>query len=269
MSQNPYTENFFVSIQESSLKSAKEIIPLVIELLHPQSVIDVGCGLGTWLSVFQAYGVEDILGVDGDYIDKEKLQIPPEKFFCFELNKPLQIERKFDLVISLEVAEHLRIDSAELFVESLTKLGKVILFSAAIPFQGGEDHFNEQWQEYWVEHFKQRGYLPIDYIRRKVWQNKNVAFWYAQNTLIFVDFDYLESNHLLKEEFHKNKNSQYNIVHPKKYITLVDQYLSTTQAIEWYAAAADPRNMSLKEFLLAFPIVAVNGVKRTINNLFV
>jgi len=76
----PYSKDFYESLPEIAQLSAKEIVPLVLELIQPKSVIDVGCGLGTWLSVFKQHGIEDFLGVDGYYIDKKMLQIPEENF---------------------------------------------------------------------------------------------------------------------------------------------------------------------------------------------
>ena len=92
----------------------------------------------------------------------ENLPIPKKNFFAVDLKRPLQLERRFDLVLSLEVAEHLPEECAATFVESLIGLGSVILFSAAIPFQGGTHHVNEQWSNYWVKNFQEREYVVID-----------------------------------------------------------------------------------------------------------
>lgn len=219
-----YTEDYYKDIQENSRRSAKEIVPLILELIHPRSVIDVGCGVGTWLSVFKECGVRDIMGVDGDYMDKKMLQIPQERFLSFDLSEPLRMDRQFDLVVSLEVAEHLPSKCAERFVDSLVRLGPVILFSAAIPFQGGVHHINEQWPDYWVKYFQQKEYVVIDCIREKVWQNNNVEMWYAQNILMFVRQDYLKSHPLLKKAVENTAISQLSIVHPKKYLALQEKW---------------------------------------------
>lgn len=263
-----YTDSFFELIQESSQHSAREIVPLVLELIQTKSVIDVGCGVGIWLSVFQEFGVQEILGIDGEYVDRKKLHIPTEKFLSFDLTKTFRIDQQFDLVVSLEVAEHLPSTSAETFVESLTKLGKVILFSAAIPFQGGADHLNEQWLNYWSNYFQKVGYVPIDCLRRKIWQNNQVDFWYAQNILIFAEHNYLETNYLLKREFENIGASQLAIVHPKKYLEVVELYSAETKTVQLYKAAADPKNWSLKQVLSVLPIIVVNGFKRTAKNIF-
>ncbi|GAX42589.1 hypothetical protein NIES4075_35910 [Tolypothrix sp. NIES-4075] len=266
-----YTEDFFEFVRDGSIKSAKEIIPIIFDLIHPKSVIDVGCGTGTWLSVFQEHGVENIWGVDGDYVDKKNLEIPEDRFLSFDLKSPFSLDRQFDLVVSLEVAEHLPQDCAETFVDSLTRLGAVILFSAAIPFQGGTEHINEQWLDYWAKYFQEKGYVAIDCIRNKVWQNDNVEFWYAQNMLIFAKKDYLElpNYYLLRKHFEVSSSNQLSIVHPKKYLELVEKCIAETKAAEWYAAeaekylvASEPKNMSLNKVLSALPIVIINTLKK-------
>ncbi len=149
-------------------------------------MIDVGCGQGTWLSVFAEYGATDVNGIDGDYVDRDRLEIPADRFHGQDLSRPLAVERTFDLAVSLEVAEHLPEVACDGFVESLTRLAPVVLFSAAAPYQGGQNHVNEQWPEYWAERFARHGYLPVDCLRRRVWANPDVEWWYAQNALLFV-----------------------------------------------------------------------------------
>ena len=266
-----YTEEFYEFVREGSKESAKEIIPIIFEFIQPKSVIDVGCGVGTWLSVFQAHGVEDVWGIDGDYVDKNAIEIPKERFLTFDLKSPFRLNRQFDLVVSLEVGEHLPNECAETFVYSLTQLAPVILFSAAIPFQGGTQHVNEQWQDYWVKHFQNKGYVAIDCIRNRIWGNKRVEIWYAQNTLIFAKREYLEleKSALLKQQFESTNMFQRSIVHPSKYLEVVEKYLAETKAAQWYAAeaekylaAAEPKNMSLKKVISALPIVIINTLKR-------
>ena len=244
-----YTESFFNDLKAGSKQSATEIVPLILELLKPSSVVDIGCGSGEWLSVFNRYGVEDILGVDGNYIDRNSLAISPDKFLPLDLTQPFTINRKFDLVVSLEVAEHLPIESAENFIDSLTKLGSVILFSAAIPFQGGTHHVNEQWQAYWIELFGNKNYEVIDYVRPQIWQNQNVEYWYAQNTFVFVRQDYLEQHKNLKNNWEKSDKNRYSLVHPRMYLelhkTTIQEYES---AITRYEAVIEERDAAITEY---------------------
>lgn len=134
--ENPYTKEYYRALREGARRSAEAIVPLVMGLLHPRSVIDVGCGDGTWLSVFRRHGVREILGIDREYVTGEILEIPEKEFLPHDLRFPLSVDREFHLVVSLEVAEHLPGACAETFVDSLTHLGPAILFSAAIPLQG-------------------------------------------------------------------------------------------------------------------------------------
>ena len=218
--QSSYTRDFYQLIGEGTRTSAREIIPLLLDLLQPilpKSVVDVGCGTGSWLAAFHKLGIADCLGIDGDYVDRTILQIPLNQFQSADLKQPLQINRKFDLAISLEVAEHLPATCAENFVNSLTQLAPVILFSAAIPFQGGVEHVNEQWPQYWVYYFQKNGYAVIDCLRKKIWNNDKVEPWYAQNILIFVKQEYLSGYPRLVNEYQNTDMNQLAIVHPKIY----------------------------------------------------
>jgi SAM-dependent methyltransferase len=217
----PYTREYYEKLQAGARRSAEEIVPLVLELVKPSSVIDVGCGWGTWLSVFRDLGVEDVLGVDRSQVNLERLEIPAERFLSFDLRKPFQLDRRFDLVLCLEVAEHLPAECVDAFVESLAGLGPVILFSAALPFQGGEQHVNEQWPDYWGRKFRRLGYLLIDCVREQVWDNDRVDWWYAQNALIFVREEQMDDHPQLGHQLGHVRRSQLSIVHPRNYLHAV------------------------------------------------
>ena len=102
-----YSTQFFAGQVGGSARSAAVVVPLVLSLLTVRSVIDVGCGVGPWAAEFMARGIEDVWGVDGDYVDRAQLRIPKDRFTPRDLTKPLQFDRTFDLAVCLEVAEHL------------------------------------------------------------------------------------------------------------------------------------------------------------------
>src|SRR4051812_23363395 len=102
-----YTESFFRRVQDGSASSASIIVPLFTSLFKISSVIDVGCGVGAWLKYFAENGVEDYLGIDGDYVPKDLLMIDRVRFVPVDLTRPIEIPRSFDAACSLEVAEHL------------------------------------------------------------------------------------------------------------------------------------------------------------------
>lgn len=91
----PYTNEYYQALPEGARRSAQAIVPLVMGLLHPRSVVDVGCGTGTWLSVFRQHGVEEILGIDREYVTGEILEIPEEEFLRHDLRFPLWMDRQF------------------------------------------------------------------------------------------------------------------------------------------------------------------------------
>ena len=125
-------------------------------------------------------------GFDGPWVKKDLLEIPSDRFCETDLQKPVVSDNRFDLVISLEVAEHLPASSADQFVESLTGLSDFVLFSAAIPHQGGVNHINEQWQSYWAEKFAARQYLAFDLVRSKIWSDKKISIPYRQNIVLYA-----------------------------------------------------------------------------------
>jgi SAM-dependent methyltransferase len=180
-----YNANFFRELEQTR-SSAREILPTVLELLTPASVIDIGCGTGHWLAAAAEFGISDVLGVDGEWALKAKLEIPREKFLVHDLSTPLNINRKFDLALALEVAEHLPASQAPDFVQTLCKLSDKVLFSGAIPGQGGRHHVNEQWPAYWADRFADCGFDCHDVLRPRIWENPRVLWYYAQNCLIFA-----------------------------------------------------------------------------------
>jgi SAM-dependent methyltransferase len=216
-----YTSAFFVGQQRLSRQSAERVLPIILAAVQPRTVIDVGCGVGTWLAVLTESGVADVWGIDGDYVDRSLLQIPQQRFLPHDLTMPIHLERRFDLVLCLEVAEHLPADSAPTLIGSLVSLGPVVLFSAAIPYQGGTHHVNEQWPEYWARHFAARGFVPVDCLRRRIWQLEEVQWYYAQNILLFVERGYLDNNSSLRREAENTPPTPMSLVHPLKYLELV------------------------------------------------
>jgi SAM-dependent methyltransferase len=180
-----YTPKFYRELA-SVRQSADEILPIILDLLHPVSIIDVGCGAGHWLAAANELGVKDTLGVDGGWVLETKLAIPQDKFVAHDLGTPLSLGRRFDLVLSLEVAEHLPASRAQQFVKTLCEAADNVVFSAAIPGQGGRHHVNEQWPAYWADLFQECGYQCHDILRQRIWNNPRVAWYYAQNILVFV-----------------------------------------------------------------------------------
>lgn len=197
-----------------NLLSPKEIVPEIIKLFHPKSVVDVGCGLGTFLYCFKERGINDVLGIDGPWANHDLLfkYLSPDEFLEKDLEKPFNLKTKYDLVISLEVAEHISEKSSDIFIENLISAGELILFSAAIPFQGGQNHVNEQWIAYWESKFLKHNYVVYDVLKPIFWDNPKIFWWYKQNMVIFApkgfEFKTEVSQNQLKNVIHYDLYSE-------------------------------------------------------------
>jgi SAM-dependent methyltransferase len=195
MASSSYDAEYFAWQKSGAATSAAAMLPVVFEILGatPRSTLDVGCGTGAWLRTATELGVGLIHGVDGN---AGELVIPANDFQRVDLNAALpsvKEERagKFDLVICMEVAEHLRPERGESLVRELCALGSVVLFSAAVPEQGGPGsgplHINERWQSYWAALFEGEGYRAVDVVRPRIWDDSRISWWYRQNAFLGVE----------------------------------------------------------------------------------
>ena len=252
MADTIYSDEFFAMHNEASRTSAREAIPLVLGFVPAASVVDVGCGNATWLAEFKAAGIDDYLGIDGDYVNREKLLIESERFLPRDLAKPLEIGRRFDLAVSLEVAEHLPEESADAFVASLVGLAPVVLFSAAIPHQEGDGHINEQWPQYWHKKFAQRDYVVVDCLRPLLWTSPTISAWYAQNMLFFVEREHLGNYPRLASALAlAGENPPLALVHPRHYLVTHKRMLRRVKDLRRTVARL---SLSLQEInLIVFP----------------
>jgi SAM-dependent methyltransferase len=208
-----YNELFFDYLTERSLQSARVIVPILLNFINPKSVIDIGCGEGAWLRAFQECGVKTIYGLDGPYIVQSKLLIDPVNFRIVDLSHPFEIEGQYELAICLEVAEHLPAKAARSLIRTLTAAAPLVLFSAAIPGQGGAGHVNEQWPAYWKSLFAEYGFHRLDLVRPRVWQDSRVYCWYRQNIFLYASKDEIEKSTLLQAEEQRMRGSQIECIH--------------------------------------------------------
>jgi SAM-dependent methyltransferase len=167
-----------------SIDSPRVVIPILFEARRPRSLLDVGCGTGTWLSAARDFGVADVFGVDGVDIAAGDLLVPLGVFRMLDLNGPWSLNRRFDMAFCLEVAEHLDSKVAPSLIQALTSHADEIVFSAACPGQQGQHHVNCQWPVYWQTLFNAHGFVCSDALRWRIWNNPGVDVWYRQNMFI-------------------------------------------------------------------------------------
>lgn len=184
-----YSDEFYKLQADMSYNSAKMIIPILEKIYKPKSLLDVGCGIGTWLKAWKESGVESAMGFDGNVVSDEKLFVSRKEIKVVDLEKiEHNVGEKFDLVTSFEVAEHLNEKCADNFVEALTSYADVIFFSAAVPYQGGVNHINEQPPQYWVDKFNKLGYVCFDIVRNDILKLENLPYGcYGQNMFVFTN----------------------------------------------------------------------------------
>lgn len=180
-----HTERLHIHNQSASSKLAE----VIHQLFQPKSVIDVGCGTGNFLSSFKKLGVEEILGIDGEWVDPDLRRefIADEDFLMANLTQPPHIAKRFSLALCLEVGEHLPHSSADVLTEFLTTLSDVVIFSAAVPGQHGPNHVNCEWQNIWGERFSKQGFLVVDLLRPLIWEASDVPWWYRQNIFVAIN----------------------------------------------------------------------------------
>ena len=218
MSDGKYGGAAYADWMGPSRRSAEAMIPHVLDWVRPKSVIDVGCGLGMWASTFSKLGVPTVHGLDGATVPTDQLLIPSDDFTAVDLSKPVTLDRQYDLVVSLEVGEHLNADAAATFVDTLTSAGPVVLYSAAIPLQRGAHHVNEQWPEYWAELFEARGYRAVDCVRQAVWNDADVEPYYCQNTVLYVHQDRIAELPQLQKWVVPQGQRPLSLIHPHYYL---------------------------------------------------
>lgn len=216
-----YSSNFFASMGVGPDDNSIEVLSAALQYVTAKSFVDVGCGTGKWVATARMLGIEDVIGIDGSHVPHDKLLIPRNNFVEIDLeNGPLLLDHRFDLAICLEVAEHLSRSRSQSFVADLCSLSDVILFSAALPFQGGISHTNEQWLEYWGILFRRNGYVPVDVLRDRLWLKTKIEWYYRQNIVFFCTpekaIELFPSTHIVEDKLLTR-------IHPEMMLVLVSK----------------------------------------------
>jgi hypothetical protein len=224
-----YNDRFYQGQMAESYNSAKIYASYLSNFLVPKTVVDVGCGRGTWLKAFHEIGAKKLVGFDGAWNTQSAMVEKSISFNACDLNKPISVNNseRFDLAISLEVAEHIEPSSALTFVTSLTNLSDIVLFSAAFTGQGGKSHINERKHTDWANQFISLNYEPFDIFRQVFWADDRIPFWYRQNVFLYVHKD-SDAYDTIKS---KNIASLSNIafmdcIHPELYLVLLQRLSS-------------------------------------------
>lgn len=230
----PYDDVYYDRRTVGLRHSVSAVVSLVSEFIQPRSILDVGCAEGAWLAEWRRCVPGCIvLGVDGDWVNRERLEIPPDAFQHIDLNGDLPELGSFDLVMNLEVAEHLDASRSGVFVKWLCERAPFIVFSAAVPGQGGTGHVNEQWPAYWMKLFETFGFARFDVLRRRLWDDSGINWWYRQNLFVYASQDLLSRDADLAARLRSSESSPERIIHPEMLQAKLEE--------------AHPRNMPAKD----------------------
>lgn len=218
-----YHPNYHQEKNAGSLCAARTVLPILFNRFAVRSVVDFGCGAGTWLAAAKELGVTNLTGIEGPWAEKwvdDSIIARADFSLVLEsLEQPVRLTRPFDLAISLETAEHLNPTRARTFIQDLCAASTRVLFSAAIPGQGGTNHVNERWPSYWASIFAHSRYVPVDCIRPQIWDTADIPWWYRQNCILYV-----HENELTRIESESNSSIPLfsvplDIVHPDLFST--------------------------------------------------
>ncbi len=216
-----FTKIKFVHTQDmETLKrlQAFEIVSVLRRMFNPHKVADVGCGTASLLAEFKRNGVV-VHGYDGKWVNKNFLfqNISTNEFTEIDLEHRLEIHERYDLVLCLEVAEHLSEARAASLVNDLCKASDTVIFSAAVPGQGGQNHINEQWIDYWISKFEDNGFQFHDVLKSQWWENNNILWWYRQNMVVFS-----KKSIEFSAEVERSRNYLSHVIHPVLFTTITD-----------------------------------------------
>lgn len=186
---NRHERDFDDQKREGSIRSAIAVLPVLLDLYRPESIVDFGCGVGTWLAAAKYHGIEQCLGLEGGWVKDRALQDRSLEIRETDLDQTISLDRRFDLAMSLDVAGYLKPERAATFVGDLCRASDVVLFSAPAPGDSGDEDRNEQWAAFWASHFVREGYIPLDFIRPKIEDNEKVEACYRNNIVLYAKPD--------------------------------------------------------------------------------
>lgn len=182
---NPYNEAFWEMNERHARAAAQPIVAGVHQWVETPTVVDVGCGQGIIAEEFRIHGAE-VVGIDNGWVPLDRMRLPLENFRQMDIEtEDFPITGRWALGMSLEVVEHLTPYGGDKVVKFLAENCRFVLFSAAMPGQGGYGHINEQWPSYWIEKFRVCGMEPDGRIRAHLWADQRVPCYYRQNLLLF------------------------------------------------------------------------------------
>lgn len=188
LSAKVYDEEYYAEGNEWKEPSCKKVAEILNEFFSFSSVFDIGCGVGLYLEQLHILGKET-LGCDSS---EAAVGMAPESITVYQADatKPIKVNRRFDLVICFEVAEHIQGRYSLQLVRNCVHQGDIVCFTAAPKGQGGIGHINEQPYQFWINLFSRHGFRYEDTLSKKIrirMKDEQVVSWIAENLLVFKE----------------------------------------------------------------------------------
>lgn len=230
-----YGDNWYEDHVAASLDSGRLVLGHLWQYLQPASVLDVGCGRGSWLAACRELGAETLIGLDGPWNSQAAMIEPAIQFRAVDLNQPFALDAPVELAMSVEVAEHLEPSSSERLIECLTSASEVVVFGAAYVEQGGTHHINERRHSFWAKLFAARGFAVFDLFRPNFWDDARLPFWYRQNTFLYVKRNSRAFERLTAAGLHELRNIAFtDCVHPELFDAKAGVTISFRQVVRQF-----------------------------------
>lgn len=257
-----YNENYYSNYCGSAYEDSKHwtkffgnIADHIVADFQPSSVLDAGCAMGYLVEALRDRGVE-AYGIDISSYAISKVRDDVRPFCCVgSLTKPLpeSLPQHFDLVVTIEVLEHLyAVDSAKA-IFNLCKITDKIIFTSTPDSFTDRTHLNVQQREYWARLFAEQGFYDDIRYRPKYITNYAVCYRKTHDTVRLVE-DYERELRITEQEL--QDKDQLLIQHIKlvqERDETIQQYISTVQerdeTILQHIAMVHERDLKIQEYL--------------------
>lgn len=178
---------YYDTIEAEETPQAQRLAVYLLDEWDFETIADVGCGTGLYLKPFHDAGKI----VKGFELSQEAVDraVAPNVYQWDITQTPIRLhcESPFDLTLCLEVFEHIDAQDMPMALDNLTWTSDMIIFSAAIPGQGGDGHINLQPKDYWRGAFAVFGFyedeIDTEWLVDSMRQGYHMG-WFTQNVMV-------------------------------------------------------------------------------------